>query len=119
MNTEFGGLVPIDWLKANWPRFRFASDYIVSNSSPYDPRDAVETECGIYFLIDADKIVYVGQSIYVDSRIFEHHKSGKRFDRVFTFELHHMFLNIIESQYINTLMPALNEKVPIWREKLP
>lgn len=61
---------------------------------------------GVYFLVDEDKVIYVGQSVNIYSRIPQHH--DKKFDK-FTYVLcEPRFLNIVETLYIHCLQPKLN-----------
>lgn len=61
----------------------------------------------IYFLVDKDKIVYVGQSISLHDRI-SNHRQHKNFDRVFYMVVPRDLLNKIERSFIKYLRPSLN-----------
>jgi len=61
---------------------------------------------GVYFLLDGDKIVYVGQSVNVYSRIVNH--TDKRFDRYAVISCPVDSLDILESLYIHCIQPRLN-----------
>lgn len=119
LNDRYFELGPVGWLKENWSLFHFSRDDIIANASPYDVSSDIETACGIYFLIDSGRIVYVGQSIAVGSRLAAHLADGKKFDSVFSFETSQPLLDWIESQYINTLKPELNKAIPKWLLVLP
>ena len=73
---------------------------IVSAANPY------ELATGVYFLIDGDKVVYVGQSVNVYTRISEHH--DKLFDSFAFIPCEREMLNALESLYIHVLRPPLN-----------
>ena len=64
---------------------------------------------GIYFLIKGMKVVYVGQSRSVFSRVSDHLKT-KDFDGFSYIECHESILDILESLYIHVLSPPLNGK---------
>jgi hypothetical protein len=61
---------------------------------------------GVYFLIDGDKVVYVGQSVNVYARIALHH--DKAFDRFAFIPCGKKVLDSLESLYIHILRPPLN-----------
>jgi hypothetical protein len=67
----------------------------------------VENSCGVYFLVHKKRIVYVGQSTNVFSRIFTHTQS-KTFDSYVFMPCEKDMLNKLESLYIHFLMPPLN-----------
>lgn len=64
---------------------------------------------GVYFLVNNDDVVYVGQSTNPLSRIGEHVKSkfGK-FDRVYFLPVPQFLLDTVEGGFIKLLSPALN-----------
>jgi len=65
---------------------------------------------GVYFLCDAQKVLYVGQSVDVQSRIFQHRGEGKvPFESAYFLPLVKSSLNAIESAFIKTLIPPYNE----------
>lgn len=66
--------------------------------------------CGVYFLIDKNKVVYVGQSQDVYSRIAQH--CDKQFDRYAFVVCPQKDLDAIESLYIHVLQPPLNGVAP-------
>jgi hypothetical protein len=61
---------------------------------------------GVYFLLDGDEVVYVGQAVNVYSRIAQH--TEKRFDRYAFVPCPVDALNRLESLYIHCLRPRLN-----------
>jgi hypothetical protein len=81
-------------------------------------------EVGVYFLIDNDEVVYVGQSVNIFSRISQH-KIDKKFDRYAFIPCSKENLDKLESLYIHFLRPRLNGKhkdnivaAPLTLEKL-
>ena len=65
-----------------------------------------ENFSGVYFLLDGDEIVYVGQAVNIYSRIAQH--TDKQFDR-YAFVLCDVdMLDNLESLYIHVLRPKLN-----------
>lgn len=61
---------------------------------------------GVYFLLDGDEVVYVGQAVNVYSRIGQH--TDKRFDRYAFVPCAVDALDMLESLYIHCLRPRLN-----------
>jgi len=61
---------------------------------------------GVYFLIDGNRVVYVGQSTNVYSRIVEHH--DKVFERFAFIPCDREMLDKLESLYIHILRPPFN-----------
>ena len=70
----------------------------VPNLSPY---------CGVYFLIQDDEVIYVGQSVNVPSQIFQH-KLDKAFNRVLYLPVPESDLGTVERAFIKALEPRLN-----------
>lgn len=68
--------------------------------------------CGIYFLIDEGRVVYVGQSLNVLGRM-PRHAMSKQFDRFAYIPCDQEALNFAESLYIHALQPPLNGPAPI------
>jgi hypothetical protein len=61
---------------------------------------------GVYFLLDGDEVVYVGQSVNIYKRIAEH--KDKKFDRFAYLPCARDALDKLESIYIHVLQPKLN-----------
>jgi hypothetical protein len=79
--------------------------YIVEASKPFKPL------CGIYFLIKQKKVVYVGQSVNIPSRICTHFLDERKSFENFAFiECHPNQLDVWETLYIHTLQPEQNGK---------
>lgn len=77
---------------------------------------------GVYFLVQDDEVVYVGQSINPLSRISTHikEKAGK-FDKSYFLAVPKHMLDAVEGGFINLLNPKLNEgraPKPHGKEKL-
>lgn len=75
----------------------YASD-IVAQSVPY------ESQCGVYFLVSSGRVVYVGQSVQIGTRLSDHAKT-KDFDRYSYIACPKEKLDVLESLYIHTLNP--------------
>lgn len=73
----------------------------------------------VYFLSLNGKVVYVGQSVNLGSRLSEHVR-GKTFDSVFYLPVPRNALNDVEGHFIRALRPPLNGKsgvpLPKWPE---
>lgn len=67
----------------------------------------IDTAVGIYFLIAEKKVVYVGQSTNVFSRIYTHLQT-KQFDSYVYIPCEKEMLDKVESLYIHFLSPPLN-----------
>lgn len=66
-------------------------------------------ECGIYFLVRSDEIVYVGQSVNAAARVAVHARDeGKLFDRWMLLPCEPCNLDLMESFYIHRLQPRDN-----------
>jgi hypothetical protein len=76
-------------------------EMIVETSLPW------EKSSGVYFLIANSRVVYVGQSVNVYSRIDEHAR-GKFFERYAYVPCSVEMLDKLESLYIHCLRPPLN-----------
>jgi len=76
---------------------------IVNSSKLYSD---LESACGVYFLIDRSKVVYVGQSVNVFSRMREHSKS-KQFSSYAYISCSKEDLDVLESLYIHVVRPPL------------
>jgi hypothetical protein len=74
--------------------------------------------CGIYFLIDEKKVVYVGQSVNVFSRVFAH-LGSKNFDSYVYLPCEKEKLDKLESLYIHFLSPPLNGNTPAGNKLAP
>ena len=64
---------------------------------------------GVYFLIEKDEIVYVGQSVNVFARVSHHYQDGEKvFDSFCYISCEKEELNILESLYILIFQPRCN-----------
>ena len=84
----------------------YSEKEIVRSCKPYTDLD---NATGVYFLISLDKVVYVGQSVNVYSRMREHAKD-KKFDSYAYISCSRDELDILESLYIHALHPPLQGK---------
>lgn len=80
----------------------FSHDQIVKRSSP------VTDLMGVYFLIRQGKIVYVGQSVSVATRV-QTHKSFFEFDKVCVIRVPQNELTRVEKHYIQKFRPMHNK----------
>jgi excinuclease UvrABC nuclease subunit len=75
----------------------------------------VSSPC-VYFLVQNDEIVYVGQTLNINSRI-EHHLEDKKFNRVFYLSMSKRGLDEAETVFIQALKPKYNRRIrdkPTW-----
>lgn len=63
---------------------------------------------GVYFLVAHGRIIYVGQSIDIETRIRQHRATGKCFDHYHVVHTKVSDLDLVESYYIHKLEPLLN-----------
>ena len=80
---------------------------------------SVKTISGVYFLIKANRVVYVGQSVDVFRRISKHIAAGKAFDSFNFLACAPDKLDETERQYIQALMPDWNETMGGQRKQAP
>jgi len=66
----------------------------------------------IYLLMIDGDVMYVGQSVNMRARIYDHDHSGKVFDRVVCAECEHEEANTLEAINIVRLNPPLNGNLP-------
>lgn len=64
----------------------------------------------VYFLVEADVVVYVGQSRSLASRLIQHNQAGKQWERVLFIPAPESELLRIEAQWISALQPPLNRR---------
>lgn len=66
-------------------------------------------EFGVYFLLDGEEVVYVGQSHCVNARVRQHQSEGaKRFDRAVWLSVPEKLLWDIEDAFISVFRPKYN-----------
>ncbi len=103
--------VPIEWFKDNFKNYIFSSFHIIENCVPYELNDG-PNKGGIYFLIQDQNIVYVGQSNAIYRRLIQHYKSDKLFTHYWCFGgMPEIFVEAIEGYYIHKYKPPLNDKL--------
>ncbi len=66
---------------------------------------------GVYFLVKGERVVYVGQSTNILTRIATH-QQAKDFDRFAFVPCAREDLDVLESLYIHGLRPAMNGRYP-------
>lgn len=65
--------------------------------------------CGVYLLFSGEQIVYVGKSINVVPRIFQHKREGQKvFDKAYFLPCHASKLDEIEGSLIYAFRPKYN-----------
>lgn len=76
-------------------------------------KEPVVSKTGIYFLIDSDQVVYVGQSVNCQARVFVHDSQRqKAFSHYSIIECPAADLNKMEAYYIWLLQPKYNRSMP-------
>lgn len=66
--------------------------------------------CGVYFLLDNNKIVYIGKSTNIISRIAEHAKKGRTFSHYYAMPCSAEGLDDLEKEMIRRFMPEQNKE---------
>jgi predicted GIY-YIG superfamily endonuclease len=77
-----------------------SKEFILSSAVPF------RQQCGIYFLIRDNKIIYIGQSVNIPARIVNHTK--KNYTHIFCLECDESELDILERKYLQKFHPELN-----------
>jgi hypothetical protein len=77
-----------------------------------------EIVCGVYFLLLAKRIVYIGQSANVWRRILEHYESGREFDAFCWQSCQPVDLAALEAYCIQKYRPPYNASKPSFRTVL-
>lgn len=76
--------------------------------------------CGIYFLVRAGVVVYVGQSNYTLNRIATHSRDAEKdFDSVWFMQCGQSQLDALERYWIRVLDPELNKQTYDYRPPPP
>ncbi len=70
----------------------------------------------VYFLLQGDCVVYVGQTAYLCARLATHVSDGKEFDSVSWFEVSQDNMLMIEAFNISYHNPELNKEKPTMKE---
>lgn len=99
--SELASQMPVAYLDA-MQKTDFTADEIVKNAFP------LTITCGVYFLIQANRVVYVGQSIDVLARIAKHRRERNDFDSFNILPCSVDELDELEEAYIFALTPKYN-----------
>jgi hypothetical protein len=93
------------------------SDGLLSRSHVDSHAMPIENAIGIYFLIAAKEVVYVGQSMNCARRILEHVVDPrKNFDSYFVLRCNPSCLDELERRYVAKFHPILNINIPGGRQ---
>lgn len=90
----------------------FREEDIVSQSMP------VEKICGVYFLVNGSRVVYIGQTIDIEDRVREHIQHGKIFERYFWVPCHPEDRRRLETAYILMINPPENVHAPATKHRI-
>ncbi len=63
----------------------------------------------IYFLVDDDEVVYVGQTTQSLFKRIDQHRTTKYFDRIYSITVLRSELNTVETHWIRTIKPKYNK----------
>jgi hypothetical protein len=104
--------IPVKWLEANAKRFHVTNQQIIDAAITLDEMDKQRhryTICGVYFLLDEDRIIYVGMSTNIRWRAKQHlDVAFVPFNRIAWVEAPDMYIRDIESYYIDRIQPHFN-----------
>lgn len=75
--------------------------------------------CGIYFLFECGKLVYIGQSMDIYVRVSQHSNSGKAFDTVRFIACEPDKMSFYETRWIKRFKPCLNSNMGGSRKTIP
>lgn len=102
----------LDWFRDHPELMDYSVDGIVRNArkyTRYGGDHTPTTEEGVYFLVNAGEIVYVGKAESINSRLASHWLT-KKFDSYWCFGgVPYEWLEYIENLYIRRLHPRLND----------
>jgi hypothetical protein len=104
-------VVALEYIKKADEIWEFCPREIRTIDGLLDMSFVINPPSGIYFLCKSNRVVYVGQSTNICSRIIQHMVS-KKFDRVFMLPCPRRSLNSIEAFFINRIKPELNKGSP-------
>ena len=68
---------------------------------------------GVYFLLDNEEVVYIGQSVNIFSRILDHQRGNKKFTDFKYIECEKEELNRLEYMYYQKYNPTKYNKQPV------
>lgn len=105
----------LEWFRDHPEVMGHTADVIVSQARRYQRYGgdhSPTTDEGVYFLMDAGEIVYVGKTESINARLGDHWRS-KKFDSYWCFcGVPYEWLEYIENFYIRRLRPRLNGRHP-------
>jgi len=78
--------------------------HMVSEQDIVAQAESFENQCGVYFLVKDNRVVYVGQSVHISARLADHSKT-KDFDSYAFIRCGKEKLDMLESLYIHALSP--------------
>ena len=90
--------------------YEFADKRIRKTIRPFPLADLVTVPC-VYFLMDGEECVYVGKTVSLPSRIYDHIKSEKKFESVYYLEISETEYEYIEGVIISSLKPKYNKQI--------
>lgn len=103
-----------DWFAAYASSVIVTDEHIIENATRYK-RQSVPHEVGLYFIVNDNRIDYVGRSVAIDERLHIHAITDRflRMDRVFTItDIPASYLTYIEAYYIHRIDPPENRAKP-------
>jgi len=107
LEGRLNGLVKIELV--NKTALTLTNKNLLSEADIVRAANTWQLATGVYFLIDSNRVVYVGQSVNVYARIASH--GDKVFDSFAFIPCDKKALDGLESLYIHILRPALNGNV--------
>jgi hypothetical protein len=106
--------LPFEFIESDVPVNQDDADIWSFKNSEHLQRHSVGTPFvypGVYFLLQGEEVIYVGQSTDIPSRVLSHRRT-KDFDRYATMPVPRDWLSEVEAEYILHYQPELNRSLP-------
>lgn len=101
----------MSWMRENFHRYRHPAEQLLAEAVAFT-HDREYPRMGVYLLISAGRVVYVGQSKQIYYRLNQHVAAGKEFDSVAIVRTPSLILEDVEAYYYRMFRPCLNRMEP-------
>lgn len=106
---DWGHLSPAAWFNEHRAELLPTIEAIMAARQPYRTGAGPDGE-GVYFLFNDNGLVYVGQAKSISARLHRHDSASCWFTHFAAIWAPLALLNAVESYYLHSLRPALNER---------
>lgn len=103
----YEGMIPDDWYQKRLPELFLPIEKLREIRQSWEGKGPAEE--GVYFLWLGEDLQYVGKSVNIDDRLFQHWQS-KAFDHFCFVSVPRLYLAELETKYIRALKPPLNQR---------